>query len=255
MIGKCKIKRSILRPDIKVRRKKRDVSFKYFLQKESGDQFEVCQTFFLTTLDVSRKQVRTALSKEFIGSVENDMRGITVPHNRFDPKKVEKVIEHICMFKTVQSHYVRKESKYQYLPPTLDVATMHRMYIRFCAENNIENPLKYEAYLSIFHDNFNIKFSSDISSFKEVHCYLWNEEEAKKGSNEVASALLLYLKFLQKKGVKNVYLFCDRCAGQNRNRMGIAKTRMTVHILLSKKSQNGCTPLPLISGNLSSYKH
>ncbi|XP_077976142.1 uncharacterized protein LOC144432013 [Styela clava] len=315
MIEKCKIKRSRLRPDIEVRRKKRDVSFKYFLQKESGDQFEVCQTFFLTTLDVSRKQVRTALSKEFIGSVENDMRGITVPHNRFDPKKVEKVIEHICMFKTVQSHYVRKESKYQYLPPTLDVATMHRMYIRFCAENNIENPLKYEAYLSIFHDNFNIKFHqpkkdrcdicdawdntkdslrtteivkskaehdqeknlsrvfkaqikekaqdnshiqasafdfqktllapagesssfyysmrlrnynftvSDISSFKEVHCYLWNEEEAKKGSNEVASALLLYLKFLQKKGVKSVYLFCDRCAGQNCNRM--------VYIMLS----------------------
>nr|XP_039264296.1 kelch-like protein 1 [Styela clava] len=50
-------------------------------------RFVNCQTFFLTTLDVSRKQVRTALSKEFIGSVENDMRGITVPHNRFDPKK------------------------------------------------------------------------------------------------------------------------------------------------------------------------
>ncbi|XP_030831813.1 uncharacterized protein LOC115918229 isoform X2 [Strongylocentrotus purpuratus] len=48
-------------------------------------------------------------------------------------------------------------------------------------------------------------------------CYLSNETITKRGSNEIASYLLDYLREVDKKGVKEVDFYSDGCAGQNRN--------------------------------------
>ena len=54
-------------------------------------------------------------------------------------------------------------------------------------------------------------------SDKKVACYLWNETDAKRGSNEIGTCLYQYLKSLPPH-VKHACLYSDSCAGQNRNR-------------------------------------
>ncbi|KAH7972793.1 hypothetical protein HPB52_017174 [Rhipicephalus sanguineus] len=50
-----------------------------------------------------------------------------------------------------------------------------------------------------------------------VHCYTWSQDQSVKGSNEVASALHNTLRILSYKGIQEVRLVADGCAGQNKN--------------------------------------
>ena len=52
-------------------------------------------------------------------------------------------------------------------------------------------------------------------------CYIWNESIARKGTNEVATAILWYLLIqnLKAENVHKVHFSCDRCTGQNCNRV------------------------------------
>lgn len=47
--------------------------------------------------------------------------------------------------------------------------------------------------------------------------YVWTEDQAGRGANEVSSALLHYLNSLNLTGRKKIRLFCDGCAAQNKN--------------------------------------
>lgn len=50
------------------------------------------------------------------------------------------------------------------------------------------------------------------------YCYVWNESEAKRGSNEIATCLLKFMKYMVGKGIKEFCFYSDNCGGQNRNR-------------------------------------
>ncbi len=52
----------------------------------------------------------------------------------------------------------------------------------------------------------------------EGFCYMWPEHLAGRGSNEIASCVLDYIKKKSEEGYKIVFLFSDNCPGQNRNR-------------------------------------
>ena len=64
--------------------------------------------------------------------MESDLRGKQGKHNAVEEERENKVIEHIQQFLTVESHYVRKDVKYQYFPEELTVKEMHRMYKKWC---------------------------------------------------------------------------------------------------------------------------
>lgn len=49
------------------------------------------------------------------------------------------------------------------------------------------------------------------------YCYVWHEEIAKRGSNEIASCLWNFLELQKSKGIETVILYSDNCGGQNRN--------------------------------------
>ena len=57
---------------------------------------------------------------------------------------------------------------------------------------------------------FNLKDSS-------VDCFLWHEVISGRGANEIASCVYKFLLAQDDKGVETVDLFCDGCAGQNKN--------------------------------------
>ncbi|KAF0699609.1 Uncharacterized protein FWK35_00038188 [Aphis craccivora] len=50
------------------------------------------------------------------------------------------------------------------------------------------------------------------------YCYTWNEREAKRGSSEIATCLLKFMKHKKENGVKDFSFYSDNCGGQNRNR-------------------------------------
>ncbi|ESO85626.1 hypothetical protein LOTGIDRAFT_155116 [Lottia gigantea] len=50
-------------------------------------------------------------------------------------------------------------------------------------------------------------------------CYTWHECEGKRGTNEIASCLLKWLKAKDNEGYHSAILYSDSCGGQNRNRI------------------------------------
>lgn len=74
-----------------------------------------------------------------------------------------------------------------------------------------ENQLYYTRKLNVY--NFTIFDSYNSNGIN----FLWDECNGKKGSNEIGSCLLAYLKTLPPH-VKHVASFSDTCGGQNRNR-------------------------------------
>ena len=84
----------------------------------------------------------------------------------------------------------------------------------------------YSRRLRLYH--FTV---SSISNLLDINCYLWNEDQAGKGSNEVASMLLDYLKDARAAGILEMYLFCHRCVGHNCNRMVFAMLYLALNWL------------------------
>ena len=56
----------------------------------------------------------------------------------------------------------------------------------------------------------------------KAYCYLWSENDAKKGSNEVASCLLHFIELKIAEGISKFSSYSDNCGGQNRNRFVFA---------------------------------
>lgn len=50
------------------------------------------------------------------------------------------------------------------------------------------------------------------------YCFMWDESQAKRGANEIATCLFMFLKIMVAKGVKEFSFYSDNCGGQNRNR-------------------------------------
>lgn len=56
----------------------------------------------------------------------------------------------------------------------------------------------------------------ETKSPNEAHCMLWMETDGKRGSNEIGTALKLWIENLPE-NIKELSLFSDTCSGQNRN--------------------------------------
>lgn len=54
---------------------------------------------------------------------------------------------------------------------------------------------------------------------KQGYCYMWCESDGKRGSNEIATCLLKFIKHMKENpGISEFSFYSDDCAGQNRNR-------------------------------------
>ena len=67
---------------------------------------------FLNTFDISRKAVRTAISKRKDREiVESDNHGKSASNKKYNDDLMEKVKTHIKSFPVMESHYNREGSK------------------------------------------------------------------------------------------------------------------------------------------------
>lgn len=76
-------------------------------------------------------------------------------------------------------------------------------------------------------DNMLLYYSRKYSFYNESiyetpsqdgYCFLWGESDGNRGCNEICTIIYTYLKLLDDRDIRNVILYCDSCAGQNKNR-------------------------------------
>ena len=78
--------------------------------------------------------------------------------------------------------------------------------------------------LSVY--NFGISTRGKIN---QPHMYMWTECQGQRGSNEICSAILLYLEEKLASGeIKHLHSFSDGCGGQNRNKNVMALMSLVV---------------------------
>lgn len=118
----------------------------------------VCKTFFINTLDISERVVRTALEKtSSMGLVELDKRGgrkseAVIARDIQIRSEIEK---HIDRFPRMESHYCRASSSREYLHPDLSVSKMYFLHLQSLSEGDPKPSLS--TYQRVF-ESKNLSF-------------------------------------------------------------------------------------------------
>lgn len=73
--------------------------------------------------------------------------------------------------------------------------------------------LYYSRKISVY--NFTVYESQTKNGF----CFVWDETQGKKGSNEICTSLMKYLSTIEADPeIETLSLYCDNCSGQNKNK-------------------------------------
>lgn len=122
----------------------------YFLSLKNSRHL-VCKTFFVNTLSISERFMRTALEKvNENGLLEEEKRGgrqSAYIINR-DQNLRNAILNHIKRFPKVESHYCRSSSTKEYLHPGLTVSKMYDMFLDEL-DANAEKPC-IDLYRKVF---------------------------------------------------------------------------------------------------------
>lgn len=117
----------------------------------------VCKNFFMATLDVNDRVIRTVLSKKALGFVEIDKRGKHGKHRKVDESIKQSVRDHINTIPRIESHYIRKNSSREFIDGGKCIADLYTDYKKQCSEEG-RPAVHYEMYSKIFNEEFNISF-------------------------------------------------------------------------------------------------
>ena len=132
-------------------------SRQYFLQS-GNETHRVCRDFFMHTLAIGRKTIEYTLRRKAHGRFRgNDKRGKQSPGNKIKDEQIRFIHEHIQSFPKMESHYVRKKSKKEYLAHDLSIKEMWRLYVKECKKKNYD-PVSQGKYRQIFCDHYNFSF-------------------------------------------------------------------------------------------------
>nr|CAI5823299.1 unnamed protein product [Callosobruchus analis] len=162
------------------RERKKVFSFNYTFYNR-GKRTAVCKTFFLNTLGISAQVVKTVFQKMgSTGIVGEDRRGRVCKNSKLSDSVKQSVRDHINLFKTVESHYCRKNTSKRFLPPTLNVSKMYNMYLEYCEQSNIK-PAPECTYRVIFNTEFNFSLFIPKKDVCDI-CHRYDEGTAEARS-------------------------------------------------------------------------
>lgn len=171
---------------------RRNNSLKFMFRVDSKI-IVVCKKMFKATLDIGEAPINTVTLKMGKGAkVSPDKRG---SHRNRSTKMLDatksRVAEHINLFQRKEAHYVRKDSKREYLCEEIkSVHAMHSLYLEWIKNNYpSEKVVTERQYRDIFNSNFNIGFFIPKKDQCDS-CTSWsiasdNEKECLKASNEL----------------------------------------------------------------------
>ncbi|KAE8742178.1 hypothetical protein FOCC_FOCC012264 [Frankliniella occidentalis] len=142
--------------------RKKSASHKYFFEI-GGKRVRVCKGTFLRTLDISDTFVTNVINKKadtISGIARNDRRGKKAPPHKMSHDKRALVLRHINSFPCYVSHYCRKDTSQKYLPNSLNLTKMHKLYLE--THPDPKDNVSYASYQRIFKP-LKIKFHQRLS--------------------------------------------------------------------------------------------
>ncbi|GBP67512.1 hypothetical protein EVAR_49879_1 [Eumeta japonica] len=109
------------------------------------------------------------------------------------------------------------------------------LIVSFDCEKNLPLPKipDQTTYYSrqLYYYNFTIVMGTSRSTLTpdNIHAYVWMEDEASKGSNEICSALYHCLNSIDLTDVNKIRLISDGCGGQNKNSIVVSMIMKWLH--------------------------
>lgn len=125
----------------------------------NGIKIRVCKKFFINTLDICDKIIRTVKSKtNEQGFIERDLRGRNVEkRKKIDPNIVQDIKNHINYIPRIESHYLRSSTSREYICGTKTIKDLWRDFDT--DQRAAGKPsCRYWLYYDIFNKDFNIGF-------------------------------------------------------------------------------------------------
>ncbi|CAG4958791.1 unnamed protein product [Colias eurytheme] len=147
-----------------------------------NEKINVCQDFFCRTLSISPGVIANAIKqRNSFGQYakEQEPRGRREPPNKTSPEAVNDVKRHIASFPSMESHYVRKKTKRQYIQAGLTLSKMYSLYENECKEKNVAPAVSEMTYRRIFCTEFNLGFYVP----KKDQCILCNKFKQASGES------------------------------------------------------------------------
>lgn len=120
----------------------------------------------------------------------------------------------------VLEHHRNKKGAYAALKKTRDLLTKRADVAMLCFDLQKVLPCPKSETSVFFYKNKLSVYNLTVYNSRQHQgtCYLWHAGTAKRGANEIGTALKLALSDLARQGIKEVWSFSDSCAGQNKNR-------------------------------------
>lgn len=125
-----------------------------------GQNVRICKQFFMSTLGISSRVIRTVTEKQDSmtkGILKQEMRGKHTNHKSISNDIREDIRAHINSIPRIPSHYCRSQTKKEYIEGGKTVADLYRDYKKLCQEEN-KPYANYLMYYTIFNQQFNIGF-------------------------------------------------------------------------------------------------
>ncbi|XP_050516591.1 uncharacterized protein LOC126891457 [Diabrotica virgifera virgifera] len=127
----------------------------YYFTKEDEPR-QVCQKYFISTLGITERFIRTTASKQQDGFLESEKRG-KIGKNKV-PEEIKKDMhEHLSSIPAVESHYTRANTQKKYIDGGKTVMDLYRDYVQWCNDSG-KNHGKLSMYRHMFNYDFNMSF-------------------------------------------------------------------------------------------------
>lgn len=192
IIKHCEVK------EIKRRRPKTGESVKaksfsvvYKVRKnETNKLIPVCRNAFSGVLKISKDRIAGVLKRFWdSGHMAKENRGGDRKTNKFSGKR-RSVMEFIQRFKVIESHYCRNRTNRKYLPSTLNITKMWRMYSSEFKDTPLE--VKKSYFRGIFNRCYNIGFGSPRTDVCSVCLQLKEKIKVEKSDDAKKKLIIEY---------------------------------------------------------------
>ncbi|KAK5648400.1 hypothetical protein RI129_003292 [Pyrocoelia pectoralis] len=208
----------------------------------------VCKAFFLKTFDITNRRFTTVCQKTGrLGICETDKRGKASSVNKIDENTRNAIIQHIKLFPRYKSHYFRKDnSETRYLSPDLNITKIktklelherraekavqckktdiesHKsandtVVICFDLQQTLLTPLLTTSKVFYLRQLWTYNFGVHNLISGEADMFTWDETVSSRGSQEIGSCLMQYIKTLPS-NITKIIAYSDSCGGQNKNK-------------------------------------
>lgn len=138
------------------KRKRRRFAVDYFLWSADKKKLPICSKFFCKLFQVGQRRINTIAEGVLSGKGVQDKRGGDHKANKYSEKRL-KVYEFLSKLKACESHYARNKSKRLYLPSSLNINRLFKLF-----NSTVDNDYKVKKtfFTKIFETKFNLGFGT-----------------------------------------------------------------------------------------------